>query len=52
MGEGVSQRRKTEKLAVTALLTALFAVTALAFKGFVIIPCITELRPVKALPLY
>ncbi len=51
MGEGFSQRSKTEKLTVTALLAALFAVTALAFKGFVIIPSITELRPVNALPL-
>ena len=51
MGAGFSQRSKTEKLTVTALLAALFAVTALAFKGFVIIPSITELRPVNALPL-
>lgn len=51
MGEGFLQRNKTEKLTVTALMTALFAVTALAFKGFVIIPSITELRPVNALPL-
>ncbi len=53
MGEGFAQRNKTEKLTVTALLTAVFAVTALVFKGFVIIPIpsITELRPVNAFPL-
>ena len=51
MGEGFAQRNKTEKLTVTALLTAVFAVTALVFKGFVIIPSITELRPVNAFPL-
>ena len=38
MGEGLAQRNKTEKLTVAALLTAVFAVTALLFKGFVIIP--------------
>ena len=50
MGEGLAQRNKTEKLTVAALLTAVFAVTALLFKGFVIIPIpsITELRPVNA----
>jgi len=41
----------TEKLTVGALLTAIFAVTALAFKGFVIIPGITEIRPVNAFPI-
>lgn len=53
MGEGLAQRNKTEKLTVAALLTAVFAVTALLFKGFVIItiPSITELRPVNAFPL-
>lgn len=53
MGEGLAQRNKTEKLTVAALLTAVFAVTALLFKGFVIIPIpsITELRPVNAFPL-
>lgn len=51
MSDEYLQRNKTEKLTVTALLTAVFAVTALAFKGFVIIPSITELRPVNALPL-
>lgn len=47
------QRNKTEKLTFAALLTAVFAVTALLFKGFVIIPIpsITELRPVNAFPL-
>ena len=47
------KRNKTEKLTVAALLTAVFAVTALLFKGFVIIPIpsITELRPVNAFPL-
>lgn len=51
MRRGFAQRNKTEKLTVTALLTALFAVVVLAFKGFVIIPSITELRPVNAFPL-
>ncbi len=53
MGEGLAQRNKTEKLTFAALLTAVFAVTALLFKGFVIIPIpsITELRPVNAFPL-
>jgi len=41
----------TEKLTVGALLTAIFAVTAIAFKGFVIIPGITEIRPVNAFPI-
>ncbi len=41
----------TEKLTVSALLTAIFAVTAFAFKGFVIIPGITEIRPVNAFPI-
>ena len=53
MGEGLAQRNKTEKLTVAALLTAVFAVTALLFKGFVIYLYhqVTELRPVNAFPL-
>ena len=53
MGEGLAQRNKTEKLTVAALLTAVFAVTALLFKGFVIIriPSKSELRPVNAFPV-
>ena len=45
MGEGLAQRNKTEKLTVAALLTAVFAVTALLFKGFVIIPCLLYTSP-------
>lgn len=40
-----------EKLTIGGLLTAIFVVTALAFKGFVIIPGITEIRPVNAFPI-
>lgn len=41
----------TEKITTGALLAALFAVTALLFKGFVIVPMITELRVVNAYPV-
>ena len=41
----------TGKITITAFLAALFAVVAFMFKGFVIIPGITELRPVNAFPI-
>lgn len=41
----------TQKLTVGGLLAALFMVVAVSFKGFVIIPGITEVRPVNALPV-
>lgn len=43
-------RSMTKKLTVSGFLIALFMVVALSFKGFVIIPGITEIRPVNALP--
>jgi energy-coupling factor transport system substrate-specific component len=51
MGDIMRSGNMTEKLTIGALLTAVFAVTALAFKGFVIIPGITEIRPVNAFPI-
>lgn len=42
---------RTSRITITPFLAGLFVVVALMFKGFVIIPGITELRPVNAFPL-
>lgn len=43
--------QNTKKLTLGALLATIFAVTAFMFKGFVIVPGITEIRPVNAYPI-
>ena len=51
MENHLAQRSKTQSLTTCGLLAAFFMAMALSFKGFVLIPSITEVRPVNSLPI-